>query len=98
MFLFISQVLLSISHTFPLTPQCAQGSVWRTLWRTYGTTFIGTGFMKLFHDCFMFAPPYILERLLHHMAGHGSRSTSTWLAVALLAVAVVENVTINFYL
>lgn len=63
------------SHA-PHAPNAAphvQGVVWRAMWRVFGNSFIYTAAIKVIHDIIMFASPWLLERLLHHMGAGGSR-------------------------
>eukprot|EP00198_Chlamydomonas_reinhardtii_P014120 XP_001703457.1 ABC transporter, multidrug resistance associated protein [Chlamydomonas reinhardtii] len=74
-----------------------QGVVWRAMWRVFGNSFIYTAAIKVIHDIIMFASPWLLERLLHHMGAGGSRGGSFGIAVAILGVALAENFTVNWY-
>ncbi|GIL72743.1 hypothetical protein Vretimale_4441 [Volvox reticuliferus] len=74
-----------------------QGVVWKAMVKVHGRNFFVTAAIKLIHDVIMFMSPYLLELLLHHMSAGGSRGGSFGLAVAILAVAVLENFTVNWY-
>ncbi|KAG2442750.1 hypothetical protein HXX76_002831 [Chlamydomonas incerta] len=74
-----------------------QGVVWTAMWRVFGSPFLYTAAIKVIHDIIMFASPWLLERLLHHMAAGGSRAGSFGIAVAILGVALAENFTVNWY-
>ncbi|KAG2450119.1 hypothetical protein HYH02_000222 [Chlamydomonas schloesseri] len=74
-----------------------QGVVWRAMWNVFGGSFVYTAAIKVIHDIIMFASPWLLERLLHHMAAGGSRGGSFGIAVAILGVALAENFTVNWY-
>ncbi|GFR41153.1 hypothetical protein Agub_g1817 [Astrephomene gubernaculifera] len=74
-----------------------QGVVWRAMLSTWGRPLLVTGVIKLLHDLVMFTSPYLLELLLHHMGAGGSRGGSFGIAVAILAMAVLENFTVNWY-
>ena len=52
-----------------------RGSVASAAVSTHGRAFAAAGAIKLLHDCVMFLPPYLLERLLKHKAGTGSKSS-----------------------
>ena len=74
------------------------GRIATALWRTHRKKFIGAGFIKLFHDCFMFSNPLILEALLKHLSREGSsRVVGILLALALAASSVVQTLAINRY-
>ena len=74
------------------------GRVALALWRTHRRKFIGAGLVKLFHDCFMFSNPLLLEALLRHLSREdASRAVGISLAVGLAASSVVQTVAINVY-
>jgi len=74
------------------------GRVALALWRTHRKKFIGAGLVKLFHDCFMFSSPLLLEALLKHLSREdASRFVGMLLAVGLAASSVVQTVAINVY-
>jgi hypothetical protein len=41
--------------------------VWGAIVRSFGRPFWIAGLVKLVHDIFMFASPFLLEQLLHHL-------------------------------
>jgi hypothetical protein len=61
-------------------------------WAVHGRLFTAVGVLKLVHDLLLFAGPYILERLLHHLSSGGKDggkpATSTGLALAAALAAV----------
>ena len=66
-------------------------------WATHGRAFVAVGALKFVHDLFLFAGPFLLERLLHHLSARGPPSTAWWLAGGLAACAGAETLTINAY-
>eukprot|EP00775_Hariotina_reticulata_P001784 gene1784-2118_t len=79
------------------TPTAPQGVMWRALCRVHGRVFLLTAVMKVLHDLVMFAQPYILEQLLHHLSGASDRWFALGLALLMLVAALVEALTINVY-
>ena len=74
------------------------GRVALALWRTHRKGFVAAGFVKLFHDCFMFSNPLLLEALLKHLSREdASRVVGMSLAVGLAVSSVVQTVAINVY-
>lgn len=54
-----------------------RGSVAAAAVSAHGRAFAAAGAIKLFHDCVMFLPPYLLERLLKHKAEASSKTGET---------------------
>ena len=73
------------------------GRMASALWRTHRKRFVFAGCIKLFHDCFLFANPLLLEALLKHLAAGGARWVGVLLALALAASSVVQTLAINAY-
>lgn len=67
--------------------------------RTIGPKFIWAGVLKILHDIVMFLNPFILEQLLNKLSAPGEldKSHTFGLAVAMLAAAVLETLTVNIY-
>ena len=71
--------------------------MWRALWLLHRRVLLLTGLVKLAHDLVMFAQPFILEQLLHHLSGPSSRAYTAGLAAAMLVAALLEAGSINVY-
>ena len=74
-----------------------RGSLAAAAWAVHGRAFVAVGLLKLIHDVFLFAGPFFLERLLHHLSSGGPASTAWLLAAALAGAAGLETLTINQY-
>lgn len=90
------------------SPCHPRGSVASAAVSAHGRAFAAAGAIKLLHDCVMFLPPYLLERLLKLKSGlssdqngnardSSSRSNALWLALALAAAGAAEPLIINQY-
>lgn len=53
-----------------------RGSIAAAAISSHGRAFAAAGVLKLVHDCVMFLPPYLLERLLKHKAAPSDSSSS----------------------
>ena len=77
--------------------EAPEGRIGWAMWKAHRKMFIVAGLIKFFHDCVMFLGPFILEMLLEHLQGDGSRWLGLVFALALTVANIVQTLAVNKY-
>ncbi|WPT17490.1 Multidrug resistance-associated protein 1 [Picochlorum sp. SENEW3] len=77
--------------------EAPEGRIGWAMWKAHRKMFIIAGLIKFFHDCIMFLGPFILEVLLKHIQGDGSRWLGIVFALALTVANIVQTLAVNKY-
>ena len=96
--------VFKVSESFDRTLQSTadsiaspEGRIGQAMWKAHRKMFLLAGLIKFFHDCIMFAGPFILEVLLKHIQQEGSRWIGILLALALTGISIIQTLAVNKY-